>query len=227
VSLLQDMLEAAYYASGGEKDRPFAFRWPTPENLARIQRRRDRERVHRADRREEQRRYAREWKREHAKESNRRQRIRYHASKELRDRKAKAQRQRRKNPATRALDSERLSRRQDKGHAREKSRRELKHLENALGLSLAELQRPTYRVETPRGATYLEIWPADDEAAHLIEFAETFEAALIKAMVSPPMDTSAARCPQTHGHQRREGVQGTPWKGTATPRNTTGGVENL
>ena len=69
-------------------------------------------------------------------------------------------------------------------------------MKNIRGLSLAEIERPTYRVETPRGATYLEIWPADDEAARLIEFAETFETALTATV-------SAHLTPSPHGVTNR------------------------
>jgi hypothetical protein len=186
VPLLQDMLEAAYHASGGEKNGPLAFRWPTAQQLAQIQRRRDRQRKNRKDSTAASRHYKTNWARDHREEKNRAARIAYHASKELRKRKADAQRERRADQNTRAQDSERLSRRKDKQHAREKSLREYTHLMGIAAVSLAEIERPSYRVETPRGATYTEIWPADDEAARLISFAATLEAEIGRRVDSIP-----------------------------------------
>ena len=140
--LLQDMLEACYYASGGEKRGPFAFRWPTPEKLAQIERKRQADRQRRAENKERHRRQAREWKRKNAERQNQRERVRYHGSKEKRERKAAALKKRRSEPAKRLADSERLARRQDKQRERERSRAGLRPSKTFAACRLARSSGP-------------------------------------------------------------------------------------
>ncbi len=145
--LFQDMLEAAYYQSGGEKLGPFHFEWPTARQLAKIERRRHRSRVHQRSAKkspEAIRRAARIWNARHPDKAN-----------------AKSRKWRASEAGLRYADRRAELQQRETRRAREASKQIARHLTS---VALQDLEAPSYTIER-QGRSELERWPLRDEAA--------------------------------------------------------------
>jgi hypothetical protein len=175
------MLEAAFYASGGEKIGPFDFEWPTPKKLAQFERRRQRER--------KRKRGPRTISADARRKKNARLAYRYATSPERRARMAAYTAA--CHTAHRLEISERESRRRDR--AQEKANREATRLhEGLIAGTLAQIERPLYTVIGAHGSRRTEAWPLRDAAAEWLAAQEAAQDT--KTGVLKKEDTSATSC---------------------------------
>jgi len=127
-------------------------------------------------------------------------RVRYHSDDAFRCSLKASNKKSNARPEAKARDNQRLQNRRAKMLERERSKRNARRVEGMRGLSLQELERPTYKLRYP-GGSQIEAWPLNDEAAKWLKAAEA-------AAPNPPepVDTSQKRCPQNGGHQSHEAL---------------------
>jgi hypothetical protein len=182
----QDLLEACYYRSGGEKLRPFHFDWSRiePAKLALYQKTREwkakSDKKHQAER--------------VAKNRDRRAQNRtvYNAKAALRHRQRESSRQARAAwNKLHPMSTEQRNRAKESIARREASakRKALKQsartAEELYVITLQNLEHPTFIIESPGRKTTREMWPLNDEAARFIASAERLDTA-----VQIPLDTA-------------------------------------
>jgi hypothetical protein len=190
------MLEAAYYASGGKKDRPFTFHWPTPKQLAAIERTRQRIRANSARNREQRTRQARERRAENPAIS--RTAAAVWRLRHLDKAAAYARKWRKTETGIRAAQHQTDQR----GIAAAKAAERAKKFASALtSCGLADLEAPRYLIEDESGKLHVEQWPMHDEADQLISFADAFAARLqhnLDHLTPTPQTPPPPRCQENH-----------------------------
>ena len=115
-------------------------------------------------------------------------RVRYHQNAELRKSIIESNKRSRRKPECKAREAQYIERRRGRAHEFARSKREARRLDGLRGLSLHELEHPTYKIRRD-GHSITERWPPWDDAARWL--AEN-DRQSPKAQVSRQGDTSAA-----------------------------------
>jgi hypothetical protein len=154
--LLQQMLYACALALGLRKAQPFTFNWPTPAELAKHERHRQKNRKHKGGRGSpDARRRAAAMTRFRRKEKN----AAYH-------------KQWRQTESGLRSEDHQIERNHQHDMRAIKQARHI--IESPSTLRLADLDRPTYKIQHA-GTTTIETWPPRDYAAQFIRAAELAE----------------------------------------------------